>query len=117
MYPKPEGDLSGWCIESIGCGKASVVVAADNSVIAFGGNVQHRELGLGDDGPKTASRPRKVDALEGIEVVQVACGLGTTLLLAEADGNDTVASLDLWGDEGGKRKHEDDGAGSSKKSK
>jgi alpha-tubulin suppressor-like RCC1 family protein len=107
MYPKPEGDLTGWVIESIGCGKASVVVAADKSVIAFGGNVQHRELGLGLDGPKTASRPRKVDALEGIEVVQVACGLGHTMLLAEADGSDGVAALDSWGDEGGKRKRED----------
>ena len=101
------------------CGKASVVVAADRSVIAFGGNVQHRELGLGPDGPKTASRPRKVDDCEGISVMQVACGLGHTLLLAEADENQQVGAMPKWGDDaGGKRKHDGaDDSGDSKKAK
>lgn len=50
MYPKAEQDLQGWGITAIGCGKFSALIAADNNVIAFGGNVMHRELGFGVDG-------------------------------------------------------------------
>lgn len=44
MYPKPIQDLSGWSIRSFGCGNTCMVVAADNSVIAFGPSPAFGEL-------------------------------------------------------------------------
>jgi hypothetical protein len=36
MYPKPIQDLTGWAVRSVGCGFTSIVMAADDSVIAWG---------------------------------------------------------------------------------
>lgn len=44
MYPKPIQDLSGWDIRCIGCSQTSVVVAADDSVIAWGSSPTFGEL-------------------------------------------------------------------------
>ena len=35
MYPKPEGNLSGWNIRSIACGATTFAIAADQSVITW----------------------------------------------------------------------------------
>lgn len=98
MYPKPEQELQGWCIQSMACGKFSCLIAADNNVIAFGGNVMHRELGFGVDGPKTACRPKKVDAVSDLAVMQVAAGLGHTLFLVDKDDKTQAVfdKLETW---------------------
>ena len=44
MYPKPIRDLQGWKVRSVGCSYTSIVVAADDSVIAFGGSPTYGEL-------------------------------------------------------------------------
>lgn len=44
MYPKPIQDLSGWEIRCVGCSQTSVVVAADDSVIAWGASPTFGEL-------------------------------------------------------------------------
>lgn len=44
MYPKPIQDLSGWDIRCVGCSQTSIVVAADESVIAWGGSPTFGEL-------------------------------------------------------------------------
>lgn len=44
MYPKPLQDLCGWDIRSVGCSYTSVVVAAEESVIAWGPSPTYGEL-------------------------------------------------------------------------
>lgn len=44
MYPKPVRDLQGWKVRSVGCSYTSIVVAADESVIAFGPSPTFGEL-------------------------------------------------------------------------
>lgn len=44
MYPKPIRDLQGWKVRSVGCSYTSIVVAADESVIAFGPSPTYGEL-------------------------------------------------------------------------
>ena len=82
MYPKTEDELRGWTLNAFGVGAAHNVVHADSSVIAWGSGVQSGELGLGEK--KSSANPAKVEALEGVGVCQVACGLAHTVLLVEA---------------------------------
>lgn len=44
MYPKPIRDLQGWKVRSIGCSNTSTVLAADETVIAFGPSPTYGEL-------------------------------------------------------------------------
>jgi len=81
MYPKPVQDLSGWSVRSLGAGFSSVVLAADNSVIAFGASPCYGELGLGEL-RKSSSVPVEVKALDGIYIEQVALGQAHTLMIA-----------------------------------
>jgi len=85
MYPKPEPEMGGYAVNALACGHNSVVMAAEDLAIAFGGNVQHRELGLGANGPKTACRLTTVDSLEGLQIAQIAAGFGHTMWLVEGD--------------------------------
>ncbi|KAL1511595.1 hypothetical protein AB1Y20_006389 [Prymnesium parvum] len=85
MYPKPEDDLRGWNVHAFSVGHNHNVVHADNSVIAWGSPCLSGELGFGEGGGKSSTRPKKVDALEGVRVAQVACGLAHSVLLVERD--------------------------------
>ena len=85
MYPKPEDDLRGWNIKAFGVGYNHNVVHADESVIAWGSACLSGELGFGDGGAKSSSRPKKVDTLEGVTVAQVACNLASTIMLVKRD--------------------------------
>ncbi|XP_064120130.1 protein RCC2 homolog [Macrobrachium nipponense] len=80
MYPKPLQDLCGWDIRSVGCSTTSIVVAADESVIAWGPSPTYGELGLGEN-VKSSTQPKEVKSLEGAHVYQVTCGMGHTMLL------------------------------------
>lgn len=44
MYPKPIQDLTGWAVRSVGCSATSIVMAADDSVIAWGPSPTYGEL-------------------------------------------------------------------------
>ncbi|XP_047496830.1 protein RCC2-like [Penaeus chinensis] len=80
MYPKPLQDLCGWDVRSVGCSITSIVVAADESVIAWGPSPTYGELGLGEN-VKSSTQPKEVKSLEGAHVSQVACGMGHTIMV------------------------------------
>ncbi|ROT62143.1 hypothetical protein C7M84_020022 [Penaeus vannamei] len=80
MYPKPLQDLCGWDVRSVGCSITSIVVAADESVIAWGPSPTYGELGLGEN-VKSSTQPKEVKALEGAHVSQVSCGMGHTIMV------------------------------------
>lgn len=58
-------------------------MAAETSTISWGTSVAG-ELGYGDEEgtPRTSTKPKLVDPLEGLTVMQVAMGYGHSLLLA-----------------------------------
>lgn len=70
MYPKPLQDLSGWNVRSVGCSQTSIVVAADESVIAWGASPTYGELGIGEM-RKSSTTPIEVKSLDGVHVNQV----------------------------------------------
>ncbi|PSN33959.1 Protein RCC2 [Blattella germanica] len=92
MYPKPIQDLTGWAVRSVGCSFTSIVMAADDSVIAWGPSPTYGELGFGEL-HKSSTTPMEVKALEGIYVHQVACGLGHTLYIARDQTEQERAKL------------------------
>ncbi|CAB1104698.1 unnamed protein product [Ectocarpus sp. CCAP 1310/34] len=84
MYPKIVEDLSNWQTRSVAGSNGALLVAAETSTISWGTSVAG-ELGYGEDigTPRTSTKPKLVNALEGLTVMQVAMGLGHSLLLAE----------------------------------
>lgn len=96
MYPKPVFDLSGWNVRCMDCGNMSSMVGADagaeSSCISWG-TASYGELGYGPDGPKSSANPKKVEALEGLRVLRVACGVGHCLAVV-AGGGDAAAALE-----------------------
>ncbi|XP_077246488.1 regulator of chromosome condensation (RCC1) family protein isoform X2 [Tasmannia lanceolata] len=84
MYPKPVMDLSGWNIRCFDSGFLFHVCGADASCISWG-CAQYGELGYGPDGQKSSSIPKKVEILEGMHVISVACGLGHSLIVVDRE--------------------------------
>ncbi|RUS17954.1 regulator of chromosome condensation 1/beta-lactamase-inhibitor protein II [Endogone sp. FLAS-F59071] len=94
MIPKYFYDLNGWRFRAISGGNASLFCVAEKEQITIAwGQVQNAELGFGEDSPyKSATKPQKVEPLEGVEILSVSCGMGHTLFLAKP-GNDKLADL------------------------
>ncbi|KAJ0183990.1 hypothetical protein K1T71_000413 [Dendrolimus kikuchii] len=70
MYPKPVLDTWGWAIKSVGASHTSIVVAADESLLAWGPAPTFGELGTGDV-HKSSTKPIEVNELQGVKVTQV----------------------------------------------
>ncbi|XP_058801470.1 protein RCC2 homolog isoform X2 [Phymastichus coffea] len=92
MYPKPIQDLSGWDIRCIACSQTSVVVAADDSVIAWGCSPTFGELGFGEM-RKSSTTPMEVKALEGLYITSVTCGLSHTLMICRDESEEEKAKI------------------------
>lgn len=67
MYPKPVQDLAGWDIHHIGTGFTSIVIAADDTVIAWGASPTYGELGLGEF-QKSSTTPKEVSNIFDLTV-------------------------------------------------
>lgn len=88
QYPKPVQDLAGWNITAVGCSQTSVVISADDTIIAWGASPTYGELGLGDL-QKSSSTPKEVSRCEGMKIPQVSLGYSHTLLLVNTDDEKT----------------------------
>lgn len=84
MYPKPVHDLGGWNVTAIGVSNTSIVISADDSLIAWGASPTFGELGLGDL-QKSSSTPKEVTRMDGMKIPQVAMGYSHTMLLVNAE--------------------------------
>ncbi|XP_014502177.1 protein RCC2 [Vigna radiata var. radiata] len=96
MYPKPLMDLSGWNIRCMDSGNMHHFVGADSSCISWG-HAQNGELGYGPSGQKSSAVPKKVDILEGMHVISVACGMGHSMVIVDrANVADRLDQLDIY---------------------
>lgn len=93
MYPKPVQDLAGWNITSIGTGNTSIVISADDCLIAWGASPTYGELGLGDL-QKSSSTPKTVSKLDGMKIPQVSMGYSHTMLLVNTEHESTKQKYD-----------------------
>ncbi|XP_073275792.1 uncharacterized protein [Primulina huaijiensis] len=82
MYPKPLMDLSGWHLRCMDSGSMHHFVGSDSSCISWG-HAQSGELGYGPLGQKSSAAPKKVDLLEGMHVISVACGFAHSLMVVD----------------------------------
>lgn len=92
MYPKPFHDLSGWNVRDIGCAQTSVVFAADETTIVWGGAPCYGELGLGEERKSSAS-PVENKFLSKMHIHAVSCGFCHTLLIARNDTEEEKNAL------------------------
>ncbi|KAJ6845152.1 uncharacterized protein M6B38_288015 [Iris pallida] len=96
MYPKPVMDLSGWNIHCMDSGNMHHFVGADDSCISWG-QAQYGELGYGPMGQTSSATPKKVDILDGMHVMSVACGLGFSLVVVDrTNAIDRLDELEVY---------------------
>ncbi|KAF7731704.1 hypothetical protein EC973_008876 [Apophysomyces ossiformis] len=114
MTPRYLYDINGWELSDISAGNRSLFALSETepTTIAWG-QVQNGELGFGEDSPvKSATKPQKVEPLEGIDMISVSAGLGHTLFLAKP-GSEILQDLPKWparpeGDDSCVRCHKED---------
>lgn len=96
MYPKPLMDLSGWNIRCMNSGNMHHFVGADNSCISWG-HALYGELGYGPAGQKSSAAPKKVDILDNMHVISVACGNGVSMVVIDrTNASDRLDLLDVY---------------------
>ncbi|KAF1871766.1 hypothetical protein Lal_00020561 [Lupinus albus] len=102
MYPKPLMDLRlcfipcGWNIRCMDSGGMHHFVGADSSCISWG-QAQNGELGYGPMGQKSSAIPKKVDILEGLHVMSVACGMAHSMVIVDrANVVERLDQLDVY---------------------
>ncbi|KAH7845457.1 hypothetical protein Vadar_002341 [Vaccinium darrowii] len=96
MYPKPLMDLSGWNIRCMDSGEMRHFVGADSSCISWG-NAASGELGYGPDQVMSTRNPKKIDILEGMHVISVACGLTHSMVVVDRTNvGDRLDQLDVY---------------------
>ncbi|KAI4366330.1 hypothetical protein MLD38_022217 [Melastoma candidum] len=96
MYPKPLMDLSGWNLRCMDSGSMHHFVGADNSCISWG-HALYGELGYGPHGQKSSAVPKKVDILEGMHVIGVACGMAHSMVIVDSSNMaDRLEQLEIY---------------------
>ncbi|KAL2538270.1 Regulator of chromosome condensation (RCC1) family protein [Forsythia ovata] len=96
MYPKPLMDLSGWHLRCMDSGNMHHFVGADSSCISWG-HAQSGELGYGPNGQKSSAAPKKVDILEGMHVISVACGFAHSMVVVDSTNiADQLEQLEIY---------------------
>ncbi|PHT51270.1 hypothetical protein CQW23_11017 [Capsicum baccatum] len=96
MYPKPLLDLSGWNLRCMDSGNMHHFVGADSSCISWG-HAQSGELGYGPNGQKSSAVPKKVDILDGMHVISVACGFAHSMVIIDRTNvEDRLEQLDVY---------------------
>ncbi|KAM4704487.1 protein RCC2 isoform 1-T2 [Rhinophrynus dorsalis] len=93
MYPKAVQDLCGWKVRSLGCGKSSIIVAAEESTISWGPSPTYGELGYGDNKAKSSTTAQEMKTLDGIYSEQVAMGYSHSLVVARDESEQDKEKL------------------------
>jgi alpha-tubulin suppressor-like RCC1 family protein len=94
--PQPFMSLSGWKIRSLSFGATTFAAGSELSAITWGQGTCG-ELAYGPSGKKSAAQPDKVESLEGLTTLQVACGSMFTLFLLDNSSDDEKVKKQLAG--------------------
>ena len=77
--------VQGWKVKNVASGPSSTILSAEyaceTSLITWGLSPTHGELGYGEGVQISASAAKKVDSLDGAEILDVAMGLGNSLAI------------------------------------
>lgn len=76
------GYFIGWNITSIGCANTSIMISADDTLIAWGASPTYGELGIGEF-QKSSTVPKEVPKLDNIKIPQITMGYSHTALLVD----------------------------------
>ncbi|SGY34869.1 BQ5605_C002g01693 [Microbotryum silenes-dioicae] len=87
MTPKSVLDLQGIKWDQIAAGGVTLFANASNDqdgevTVSWGQNAQNGELALGVDAPRSATKPSRIEQLDGVEILDIAAGQATTLFIA-----------------------------------
>ncbi|KAF5288966.1 hypothetical protein FQA39_LY03845 [Lamprigera yunnana] len=95
MYPKPVHDLTGWNIHHVAAGLTSIIIAADDSVIACGAAPTYGELGLGNV-IRSSATPREVTKLSGMKILSLAMGYSHSMVVVQNNTPEQIAKLETF---------------------
>ncbi|BGP21475.1 regulatorof chromosome condensation family protein [Rhodotorula toruloides] len=87
MTPRYVQDLMGYKCSLISSGGVTLFVHANDPkegefTVSWGQNAQYGELALGQGAPKSATKPQRLEYLDGIEMLDIAAGQSTTFFIA-----------------------------------
>ncbi|GAA6004324.1 hypothetical protein JCM10207_000669 [Rhodosporidiobolus poonsookiae] len=87
MTPRSVHELQGFKFDLISAGGVTLFGHAHDPkdgdlTVAWGQNANYRELALGEGSSKSATKPARIDYLDGIEILDIAAGQATTFFLA-----------------------------------
>lgn len=74
----------GWNITDIGCGNTSIIISADDTLIAWGASPTYGELGIGEF-QKSSTVPKEVPKMDNMKIPQVTMGYSHTVLLVNTE--------------------------------
>lgn len=83
MYPKPLFDLQGNEMHCLACGVTSTVAATERNLVSWGPSPTFGELGFGKGSPKSSTRPKIVDSMQGLYCKSIAVGIAFTVLVID----------------------------------
>lgn len=91
-YPKIQDELYDWSVNSTAAGPNLIVVAADDSCVAWGVPVAGK-IGL-EANATSSSAPKYVDSVKGLVTSDVSCGYGhVCFIVSAAPGASDASSL------------------------
>ncbi|GAA5995085.1 uncharacterized protein JCM10292_004530 [Rhodotorula paludigena] len=87
MTPRFVQDIMGYKWTHVSAGGVTLFCNANdpkegNLTVAWGQNAHYGELALGAGAPKSATKPARIDYLDGIEMLDIAAGQSTTFFIA-----------------------------------
>lgn len=83
MYPKPMFDLQGNDMHCLVSGPTSTVAASQKCVVAWGASPTFGELGFGEGNPKSSTKPRVLEDIEGLYCRCIAEGVAFTAMIVQ----------------------------------
>lgn len=99
MYPKPLFDLQGFKVRCLASGNSSTVLATERMVVSWGASPTYGELGYGKGQPKSSTKPKVIESLEGLYCRSVAEGMAFTVLVLHVESDDDRKILSKLGEE------------------